>query len=452
MASTDKFPHPGAVAEAASHTSNSSDKNLPASSDLEKVAEKPPGPPPGIPPPPNGGTLAWLQVLGSFFLNVNTWGLLNTFGIFQAEYSRNILASSTQSSISWIGSIQAFLMLVVGVLCGRALDAGYYWTDISVGVFLEVFGMFMTSIATEYWQIMLAQGVCVGVGAGMAFMPSVAIVGTYFSTRRSTAMGITATGSSIGGIIYPIVLKKLIEELGFRWAVRVMAFIMLGTLLISVAVMRPRLPPRKSGPLINVENLVDPIFATWLAGVFFTLIGLYVPFFYVEQYALNIGVSPDLAFYMIIIMNAGSIPGRVVPGMVADKIGSLAIMIPAVLLSGVILLAWISVKTQASLIAVSFFFGLTSGSLQAMLPSTVVFLCPDLSKLGTNLGMTLFSSGIGLLVGTPIAGAIVDHQSTAGSEVVFWGAFTFSGIAVLIGGLLLLAVRYLKVGFALVKA
>lgn len=453
MASTDpKPPSSGPLPEAA-HSTNGSDKNLAAHSDTEKMAEKPPGPPPGIPPPPNGGTMAWLQVLGSFFLNVNTWGLLNTFGIFQAEYSRNILTSSSESSIAWIGSIQAFLMLIVGVLCGRALDAGYYWPDIILGVFFEVFGMFMTSIATQYWQIMLAQGVCVGIGAGMAFMPSVAIVGTYFSTRRSTAMGITATGSSIGGIIYPIVLKKLIENLGFRWAVRVMAFIMLGTLLISVAVMRPRLPPRKSGPLINVENLLDPIFATWLAGVFFTLIGLYVPFFYVEQYALNIGVSPDLAFYMIIIMNAGSIPGRVVPGMVADKIGSLAIMIPAVLLSGVILFAWISVKSQASLIAASFFYGLTSGSLQAMLPSTVVFLCPDLSKLGTNLGMTLFSSGIGLLVGTPIAGAIIDRQSN-GSDTgaVFWGAFTFSGLVVLIGGLLLLVVRYLKVGFKMVKA
>jgi MFS family permease len=309
----------------------------------------------------------------------------------------------------------------------------------------------VTSISSQYWHIMLAQGICVGIGAGMAFMPSVAIVGTYFSTRRSTAMGITATGSSIGGIIYPIVLKRLIQDIGFRWAVRVMAFIMLGTLLISVAVMRPRLPPRKSGPLINWGNLVDPVFATWLAAVFLTLLCLYMPFFYVEQYALSIGADADLAFYMLIIMNAGSVPGRVLPGMVADKTGTLAIMIPAVLLSGVIMLAWISVKTQGSLIAASFFFGLTSGAVQAVLPSTVVFLRPNLSELGTNLGMTLFSAGIGLLVGAPVAGAILDHQSGE-SGVVFWGAFTFSGVAVILGGLLLCVVRVMKVGFTLAKA
>lgn len=106
----------------------------------EIVAELPPKPA-GPPPPPNGGTRAWLQVLGAFFLNFNTWGLLNTFGTFQSEYSTGFLSSSSQSSIAWIGSLQAFLMLVIGVLCGRALDAGYFYIDITLGVFLEVFGM-----------------------------------------------------------------------------------------------------------------------------------------------------------------------------------------------------------------------------------------------------------------------------------------------------------------------
>lgn len=104
------------------------------------VTVQPPKPA-GPPPPPNGGTRAWLQVLGAFFLNFNTWGLVNTFGTFQSEYSTGLLRGSSQSSISWIGSLQAFLMLVIGVLCGRALDAGYFYMDISMGVFLEVFGM-----------------------------------------------------------------------------------------------------------------------------------------------------------------------------------------------------------------------------------------------------------------------------------------------------------------------
>lgn len=106
-----------------------------------EVADEEPPKPTVPPPPPNGGTKAWLQVFGAFFLNFNTWGLLNTFGTFQSEYSTGLLRDSSQSSISWIGSLQAFLMLVIGVLCGRALDAGYFHVDITLGVFLEVFGM-----------------------------------------------------------------------------------------------------------------------------------------------------------------------------------------------------------------------------------------------------------------------------------------------------------------------
>lgn len=44
-----------------------------------KAMAKPPGPPGG--PPPDGGTTAWLQVLGGYFLFFNTWGLINAFGV-----------------------------------------------------------------------------------------------------------------------------------------------------------------------------------------------------------------------------------------------------------------------------------------------------------------------------------------------------------------------------------
>ncbi|KAK3942561.1 major facilitator superfamily domain-containing protein [Diplogelasinospora grovesii] len=418
--------------------------------DVEAPKEAPHGPPP---PPPNGGTRAWLQVLGAFFLNFNTWGLLNTFGIFQSEYSSGILSSSSESAISWIGSIQAFLMLVVCVLCGRLLDAGHFYVDIVAGVLLSVFGMMMTSLAKEYWQVLLAQGFAVGIGAGMVFMPAIQIIGTYFSTRRSTAMGLAAAGSSVGGIVYPILLRSLIPSVGLAWAIRILAFVMLGTLAISVCVMRPRrdLPPRKSGPLINVDSLRTPAFAIWLFAVFFTFIGLYIPFFYVSKYALNIGVSQDVAFYMLIIMNAGSVPGRIFPSMVADKIGNLNIMIPAVLSSGIIALAWMRATTQPGLIAVCFFLGLASGSIQAVLPANVPALCPDLTMLGTNLGMTMFASGLGLLIGSPVAGVILDRQSSASGEV-YWGMLTFAGITVLVGGLLLIVVRVIRIGFAISKA
>lgn len=56
----------------------------------------------------------------------------------------------------------------------------------------------MTSLGTSYYQIFLAQGVVVGLGAGCLFVPSVAIVSTYFTSKRALMTGFTAAGGSIG--------------------------------------------------------------------------------------------------------------------------------------------------------------------------------------------------------------------------------------------------------------
>jgi MFS family permease len=61
-----------------------------------------------------------------------------------------------------------------------------------------VFGMFMTSLCTEYWQIMLAQGVTMGLGMGCLFTPATALIAQYFSKRQGLAIGIVSTGSTIG--------------------------------------------------------------------------------------------------------------------------------------------------------------------------------------------------------------------------------------------------------------
>ncbi|KAK1077661.1 hypothetical protein LTR48_008702, partial [Friedmanniomyces endolithicus] len=74
---------------------------------------------------PNGGLRAWLQVLGSFFIYFNAWGIVNTFGTYQTYYETALLSSSSPSQISWIGSVQAFLLMVVSALGGPLYDAGY---------------------------------------------------------------------------------------------------------------------------------------------------------------------------------------------------------------------------------------------------------------------------------------------------------------------------------------
>ncbi|PCH01973.1 Major facilitator superfamily domain, general substrate transporter [Penicillium occitanis (nom. inval.)] len=399
-------------------------------------------------PPPDGGLKAWSQVLGAFFLMVNTWGLINAYGVFQTYYATALLPDTSPSDIAWIGSIQGFLMLILAVIFGWALDAGYFFLLSAFGVVFQVLGLMMTSLGKEYWQLVLAQGICVGIGSGCFLVSAFTIVGTYFSTRRSYAMGWTATGSSIGGIIYPIVVRRLIVQVGFPWAVRAMGFIVLGTLAISISLLRPRLPPKKLGPLLDLQALKDLPYFFFLLSMLFTYMGLYIPFFYITDYALSIGIDENISFYTLIIMSAGSIPGRVAPPYFADKIGNVNVMLPATLICAILMLCWISVKSLASLIVVSILFGFFSGSAQALIPSVVVWLAPDLSKAGVRIGMTLFMCGLGLLVGSPIGGAIIDAQSPERS--VYWGVYLWGGLTVLLGAAALLVTRTLKVGLKVV--
>lgn len=125
-------------------------------------------------------------------------GLTNSFGVFETYYIETLLTDSTSSAIAWIGSIQLFLTMIIGVFAGVLLDAGHLRLLIVLGTFFEVFGMMMTSLCTEYWQILLAQAICTGIGSGLLGLTSVAVIPLYFSSRRMIATGIAATGSSLG--------------------------------------------------------------------------------------------------------------------------------------------------------------------------------------------------------------------------------------------------------------
>lgn len=123
---------------------------------------------------------------------------MNTWGVFQTFYQTELLQNESASDIAWIGSIQAFLLLFVGALTGPLYDYGYFRHLLASGAILMVLGMMMLSLCTEYWQIILAQGVVVGLGGGCLFVPSVAILPTYFTTRMAFSIGVAGSGSGIG--------------------------------------------------------------------------------------------------------------------------------------------------------------------------------------------------------------------------------------------------------------
>ena len=119
-------------------------------------------------------------------------------GAFQPFYTQTYLPYTSSSAISWISSIKAFLLLIGGIVMGSLYDRGYLHALVFPGAFLVVLGMMITSIATSYWQILLAQRVAVGLGNGCLFVPSVGVLPAYFPKNRALALGVAASGSGFG--------------------------------------------------------------------------------------------------------------------------------------------------------------------------------------------------------------------------------------------------------------
>ena len=103
--------------------------------------------------------------------------------------------------------------------------------------------MLSLSQPQQFYQVFLTQGLGVGISLGFLFLPALTVLSHHFARRRALAMGIAVSGSSAGGVVFPILLNKMIEKYGFAWATRIAAFVCLGLMTISLACMRTRPPP-----------------------------------------------------------------------------------------------------------------------------------------------------------------------------------------------------------------
>lgn len=371
--------------------------------------------PPASPPQMDTGTVAWLQVVASFMLFFNSWGLVNTYGAYQTFYEGNLLSQQSSSSISWIGSIQAFLLLLVGPLIGPLYDRGYLRALNVTGTILIVLGMMMTSTSKQYYQIMLAQGVCTGLGMGTIFIQSVAILPAYFAKRRALATGISVCGSSLGGIIYPIVFQRLEPRIGFGWATRVLAFIVLATQSVAVVLMKQRAGTitTKSRALIDTSIFTEPPMLVFSFAALFAFMGLYIPFYNIGIYSQRkvTDMPSSLLPYLVPLLNVGSVFGRLIPNFLADKTGCLNMFVITCISAAIAAYGWLSVDSVPKLVLFCVFYGAFSGSYVSLQGPTMAMLTKDKSRLGSRMGTFCIFAAIGILIGNPVAGAIIDVEA-----------------------------------------
>lgn len=343
-------------------------------------------------------------------------GLSSTFGAFQAYYKTELLPSYSSSTISWIGSLQSTLLTITGVLTGPLTDRGYLRPVMVVGHFMVVFGMFMISLSTEYYQVLLAQGICVGLGAGAINIPAFAMISSKFTTKRPLALGCASTGASIGGIIFPIMFRQIQPRAGFGWAVRSIAFVNLAISLPTLLILcrQPGQRAPKARMVIDPRAFREHIFGTFALALFFQFLAYYIPLFYITTYAATkVGTSTDFAFYLLAISNAASFFGRTLPYMLGRHAKPIQILIFWDTVGILLLFAWIAVGSTGGMTVWTIAWGFLSGVLVTAPAASVAHptLSPSLDVIGARLGMSWATAAVGVLIGAPIAGALANVET-----------------------------------------
>ncbi|GAA6061860.1 hypothetical protein JCM10212_001293 [Sporobolomyces blumeae] len=392
---------------------------------------------------PEGGTRAYLALAGSTLVLTCTFSISNSFGTFLNYYKGHQLAAYDTSKISWIGSSHLFITFGSAFLAGILFDKGYFRYQLAFGCVFWIIGLSCLSISRTFIEIFLCQSLCMGIALGAMFSPCLSVLGTYFRRRRAFVVGVAASGTAVGAVCFPIMLEHLFARVGFKMAILYLAILQAVVLVVANFITKPRpISPSASStstrtrPNPNLGEILVRIArqpSAWLVclGVFFCMITLFIPLFYVVTYARDVAHNDLLADYALAIINATAFFARIGAGLVADRIGVFNTALPLAVLLGVMTFALLGATTTGPLVVFLILFGVAQGGFISCSASTFMSLAEDMSELGLRGGIGFFFIALASLIGSPVAGALLKRTGTYTAALGFGGACAFVGCALL---------------------
>ncbi|KAK2060063.1 major facilitator superfamily transporter [Colletotrichum caudatum] len=402
---------------------------------------------------------SWLAVLGGSFSLFCTVGFLNAFGVFQ-EYYQNYF-TRTESDIAWIGSVSICLFFLIAPIAGILCDRLGPTIPMCIGSIGLLLSLFMTSLCTQYYQVFLSQGVLFGISSSIVFCPAVAIVSRRMPHRRGLALGLTISGSSMGGIIWPIMLEQLLNfrKVSFAWTIRAVGFTMMPLLVVACLTVvnapepKPSLAPLESssdGNEKGTASLTDEgqrpdqksslsivknkTFLLLCSGLALGYFGLFTPLFFVSAFGVSHGIPSSTAFYLLSGLNGASLFGRVIPGLLADRYGHFDVLALVAFSAGVVGFCWTAASSLAGLAVWSLAYGFCSGAVISLQSACAGKIAPR-GNQGAAIGFAMGSIAVTGLVGPPISGQIIAHSG-------YLALSMWTGTTLVVGAAIVAAARW----------
>lgn len=388
---------------------------------------------------PEGGR-GWLVVAGTSCALNTGFGMVNAFGIYLTYYGEEMFPDTPSSTMSLIGGLQVALVYFSGIPVRMLINKIGVQPTLAIGGFLIVLSLMMTSISTQVWHLFLAQGVTFGLGAGCCYLPAVSVPSEYFKRKRALALGITAAGSSVGGVIWPIAIKHLLTKVGFAWTNRIVGFIFIPFLVFMVWATKPRL--KHSQQQVSFELLRSWRFLVLCLAQMIGMFGVFPSLFYVDTYGERLGNLPNSVLnYSVAILNASSILGRIAPAYLADRIGRLNVLTPFVFLTGLFqFVFWLPSRGESMFVLFLVMWGIASGCFISMFPSCVGQLFGVKHTL-SGIALVNLAAFPGALAGGAIGGKFLPLPGEAHGIEGFTGLICFGGAVMLASSVILLFLR-----------
>ncbi|KAJ5580243.1 MFS monocarboxylate transporter [Penicillium hispanicum] len=401
-------------------------------------------------PPMDGGLQAWMFLAASAMLEALIWGFAFSFGVFQSYYRDNaqLQGSNMVAVIGTCATGVAYLSCPVAIVIMILLPRMARWFS-TIGLTLMCFSLAMGSFASNVTHLILSQGVGFGVGGCIAYSPSILFMPEWFDKRRGLAFGIVWAGSGVSGIVFPLVLDKLLKQFGFQTTLRIMSVILFLLAAPFLYFHRPRLPISSdvNYARLNPRFLLNRVFVTYQLGNIMEAIGFFLPALYLPTFARSLGATGWLASLTVTALNLASVFGSVFMGFLSDRYHVLTCVAISALGTVIsVFLIW-GFSTQIGVLMVfCVAYGIFAGSYSA----TWSGMIREVQRVDTSADATVifsmiaFGRGIGNVVSGPFSEALLKADGWQGRLAGAYGSgfgllIVCTGLSGLLSGLCLVA-------------
>ncbi|KAF9286841.1 hypothetical protein BGZ74_001214 [Mortierella antarctica] len=384
--------------------------------------------------PIDGGLKGWLAVLGSFLIHCFAFAPTEfVFGIFELHY-HSVFPDATSSSIAFIGTTGSAVTYIAGFLSGIIADRFGFRGTALCGTVVMTISLVLASFSTKIWHLYMTQGVLFGIGASMIYYPGVAVPSQYFNRRRGLAMGIAVSGSGAGGFVLAPLTNALIDRVEVFWTLRILALMVFvvcknvqdqeqgGTAKSSTisdesddsSVARNEhtitASPKTKKPSFfeSFHVLKDPQFMSLTLAELTASIGYLIPYYYMQTYAVFIGLTPEEGALILGLTNGAAFAGRIVLGLLADRFSNSVIMLISTWFTAIsVVVFWSIAKSFATLTIMGVTFGFFVGAYVSLVPVAVAESFGT-EQIASMIGLMYGAGGIAMWGGSPLAGHILE--------------------------------------------